>query len=183
MMKNCPFHESNIIAGYFDGTLDARTEEAFSEHLLGCSRCMDALLHLEKDIFLMESMKLQPLPKKLRSGFALFHMVRGQLNLVRNIAGENRFMALPLAQVRGRQKSVHAFEKSGVGLRIEGEGDHTFRIELDGVEGKSILVRRNGRIVERHSAERKRRVVFRYLERGSFSLYIDDREFIHFLVQ
>ncbi len=183
MMKKCPFHESNIIAGYFDGTLDAQTEEAFSEHLLGCSQCMDALLNLEKDMFLMKSMKLGPIPKKLRSGFALFHMVRGQLNLVQNLIGENRFRAIPLAVVRGRERSVHAFEKEGIGLQIEGEGNHTFRLELDGVEGKSILVRRNGRVVERHSAERKQKVAFRYLERGSFSLYINNQEFIHFFVQ
>jgi len=181
-MKNCPFYESNMIAGYFEGALDARTEEAFSEHLLSCSQCMETLLNLEKDMFLMESMKLRPLPKKLRSGFALFHMVHGKLNLVQNLTGENRFIVLPLAVVRGSEKSVYALEKSGVDLRIEGEGGHTFRIELDGVEGKSIVIRRNGRIIERHSAERKN-VSFRYLERGSFILYIDNREFIHLFVQ
>jgi hypothetical protein len=183
MMKNCQFYDANIIAGYFDGTLDDETEAAFSEHLLGCSRCLEALLDLEKDMFLMESMKMGPVPKRHRSGFALFHMVRGRLDIVQNLVGEHRFRELPLTAVRGREHRAHAFERDGISVQVEGEGDHTFRIELDGVAGKNIEVRRNGKIVERHSAEQKQRAIFRYLERGSFALFINNQEFIHFFVQ
>lgn len=182
-MKNCRFYDTDTIAGYFDGTLDAETEAAFSEHLPGCSRCMEALLDLETDLFLMQSMKLGTVPKRYRSGFALFHMVRGRLDIVRNLTGEHRFCELPLPAVRGKGHKAHSFERDGIHVRVEGEDFHTFRVELNGVAGKNIEIRRNGKTVERHSSEQNQRAVFRSLERGSIDLFIDNQEFLHFIVQ
>ena len=71
-MKKCRFHDPHYISQYYEGTLDEETEKAFAEHILKCSECMNALLDLEKDLFLMKELKHDKLPEKYVSGITIF---------------------------------------------------------------------------------------------------------------
>ncbi len=51
-----------LIAMYYDGVLPE--EHAFTTHLLTCKQCIEKLLHLERDLFLIEKFPLIDLPQK-----------------------------------------------------------------------------------------------------------------------
>ena len=61
-MDKCQYDDPSLIAMYYDGVLPE--EQAFSEHLLTCTQCIEKLLNLERDLFLVENMPLIKLPEK-----------------------------------------------------------------------------------------------------------------------
>ena len=51
-MKSCPFEESReLIVMYHDGGMPEELCKRYSEHLLTCKPCMQALLDLRNDLF------------------------------------------------------------------------------------------------------------------------------------
>jgi len=183
-MKSCRFHDPDFITMYYEGVLDEEMERAFSDHLLTCSECMESLLHLESDLALMHSMKLSPLPEAIGLKGAVFQLVHGKLRILQNLIGELRFQPLLLSPMRGKDGAdVHQLEKGGIRFEIEAEGENSFKIELDGVRGKSFFIKQNNRMIERHADEKDEKVAICNLKRGSFSLFINDEKFTQFIVQ
>ncbi len=195
-MKSCRFHDPNYLAMYYDGTLPKDLERIFSDHLLSCSECMEALLHLEGDLFSMRSMEFEPLPVRFAgmrdirkgavdAGAAVFQLMRGTMKLLKNVLGKPSFQPVSLAPVRkkGVETLMYRLEKEEMTLELDADGEETFRLELSGVSGKTVTLARGDRIVQGFSGVREERVSIGNLERGEFKLSIDGKEFIRFDVE
>ncbi|MFW6181774.1 MAG: zf-HC2 domain-containing protein [Spirochaetota bacterium] len=204
-MKPCPCHDPSVLAGYYEGTLDQEQEREFSRHLLTCSRCLEALLNLERDLTLMRSGELRPVPAGRRG--AVFQLGGRGLRLLQDLAGPGGFREVPAAYMRGEGGSgSRAFQvpqaprasqgkgvtqyhltREGVTLSLYpgecGEGRGVFALRLEGVAGKSVLLRGEGRVAERSGAGSRDLVEIENLEPGAYAVYLDDKELARFLVQ
>ena len=61
-MNKCHYDDPYLIAMYYDGVLSE--EHGFNDHLLTCRYCLEKLLHLERDLFLMENIPFIEIPWK-----------------------------------------------------------------------------------------------------------------------
>ena len=61
-MDKCQYRNPSFIAMYYDGVLPE--SHAFTDHLLTCKQCIEKLLNLERDLFLIENMPLIELPQE-----------------------------------------------------------------------------------------------------------------------
>lgn len=195
-MKSCRYNNPDYIAMYYDGVLPEDLEREFSDHLLRCGECMEALLRLEEDLFKMQSMGFSPLPERfagmrerqrerLVSGTAIFELVRGRIRLLRGGAKGPSFQPVYLTPVRGEGEkisSVYRLTNEGMTLEIDGDGEDTFRLELQGIAGKSIVLSKGNRVVESRSRIRDDKIFLSKLEKGKYTLSVDGKVFVSFSV-
>ncbi len=178
-MKKCRFHNPNFISLYYDGLLKEDEKKAFSEHLLTCKQCMYSLLNLEKDLFLMRSLKYKKLPKR-----AVFMLFSEGVKLIKNIAGPVKFKPLVPVPVRGKEESnVYRIEKSNISVDIGSDRENLFNLEISGVMDKSISLYCNGRLIEARAHVKEERVVIYSLERGLYRLVVEEEDFGEFIVE
>lgn len=183
-MKKCQFHEPHYISQYYDGTLDDKTEKAFSEHLLKCTQCMKALLDLDKDLFIMNNVKHNKLPHKYASGKITFQLMPNGIELIKGLGQVNGFQQfVPLPARGGGKGSAYRLEWGDVSVDIMSEGKDRFNIEFNGVSGKKIHLFRNNRLIEARSNIKDRGVIVYNLEKGNYSLVINDQDSIKFTVE
>jgi hypothetical protein len=195
-MKPCPFCDPSVLAGYYEGTLDPEQDREFSRHLLACPRCLEALVGLERDLTLMQFGEFRPLPDT-RSG-AVFQFGRRGLQLLHNPAGPGGFRTVSLAPVWEKKEpapcaperegtTLHALCRGGVTLSVypgeRGDRREVFCIRLEGVAGKSVLLRCEGRVVERRGAGSRDRVDMENLEPGAYTVYVEGTVLAGFVVQ
>ena len=65
-MKSCPFEENReFLVMYHDGVMPEELSESYSEHLLTCKPCMQALLDLRNDLFSMKNVRFVAVPGEL----------------------------------------------------------------------------------------------------------------------
>ncbi|MBN2322645.1 MAG: zf-HC2 domain-containing protein [Spirochaetes bacterium] len=175
-MKRCRYNRPDFIAAYYDGVLPEEERTSFEAHLFTCAECMDALLSLEKDSFLMRSMReyyeAAPAYRPAKS-VALFELVKNGIRLVRNLAEPPVFEHMLPVPARGRTDASSGWYRISrgditVSLR-EGEGER-FDLEVSGIRGKSALLYRFGKLVEAHALSKRDTVVFYRLAKGSYRL-------------
>ncbi len=201
-MKSCRFHKPEIIAMYYDGVLPMEVERQFSEHLTACKDCMESLLNLHNDLFSMHVANYKQLPEKLRmkqiaqkvegqkevphrikDKIAVFKLQGGKMELKRNLLAPWNFKLLKLPQVRGEKASIYHLQKGKVTVELSAEGKDTFKIALAGIQKSNLLLKRNNRIIETHSALESEEISICKLEKGSFLLRINSEDVVQFIVQ
>jgi hypothetical protein len=183
-MKKCRFHDPHYLSQYYDGSLDVETEKAFAEHLLKCNECMKALLDLDRDLFIMNNVKHNKLPHKYASGKITFLLLPKGIELIKGFGHENGFQQfVPLPARGGGKGSAYRLERGDVSVDIMSEGKDRFNIEFNGVFGKKIRLFRNNRLIEARSNIRDRGVIVYNLEKGNYSLVINDQDSIKFTVE
>ncbi len=183
-MKKCRFHDPHYISQYYEGTLDEETEKAFAEHILKCTECMNALMDLEKDLFLMKEVKHNRLPEKYVSGITIFQLVSNGIELVKGYGQVNGFQQfVPLPARGGENRLAYRLERVDVSVDIKSEGKDHFNLEFNGVSGKRIHLYRNKRLIEARSNIKDRGVIMYNLEKGNYSLVINDQDTIKFIVK
>ena len=184
-MKPCPYHDPSVLSGYYEGTLDSDLDREVSRHLPTCPQCLEALMNLERELTLMHAARFRPVPED-RPG-AVFQFRRSGLQVLRNPAGPGGFQPVPLAGTRGSQEgTLHSMHREGVTLYLfpGGRGEQeVFSIRLEGVAGKGVQLREGGRVLERRGAGSRDRVDIENLEPGAYTVYIENRELISFVVQ
>jgi hypothetical protein len=182
-VKECPYHDPEIIARYFDGALDPGAEEEFSKHLFMCPRCMEALVELERDSALMHGVPLKPLPDSL-SRSAVFRLEKTGLRLLKNLFGSEGFTpVLEPAPVRGKGAcTAQRYEKEEVTVDILPGQRDCFSILVDGVRGRTLTLRKGDRIVEKRTGGDEDSLRMDGLGKGEFSLLIDEEGFISFII-
>jgi len=195
-MKSCRYNNPDYISMYYDGVLPEDLEREFSDHLLSCRECMEALLRLEGDLFKMQSMEFSPLPERFAgmreqkrdrvvSGPAIFRLIQGKIRLLRGGAPKPTFQPVYLTPVRREGEkvtSVYRLTKEGITLELDGDGEDTFRLELSGMAGKSVVLSRGNRVVESRSRIRDEKITIGKLERGRYTLSVDGKDFASFSV-
>jgi hypothetical protein len=195
----CRFHNPEYLSLYHDGVLGDREEEEFSRHLLTCTECMEALMQLRRDLFLMETLpadfseatvqqKTQTVPgqAELRpAGLfgiqALFRLAQGGLELLKNMSGEACFVSRRLEHA-GEDESCFVLSREGFEVEVRSEGPELFCIEVAGLQGEKLALYREDRLLEARSNIRGGSAVFHGLARGIYSLAVSGREMIRFQV-
>jgi hypothetical protein len=207
-MKSCPF-ESNpeYIVMYHDGVMPPRLERRFAEHLTTCQSCMETLLNLQNDLFVMGNMGLEPVPGELarRTGVladqgkvsagrigltgassirgAIFKVIHGTLDMIGGRFGTGSFERIPAPAVRGKEQASYGATVLGVRVRLFYEESDRFSVELKGVRSRSVELQREGRPCERHIDLKRDNLVIEGLPRGEYTLSIDDTHVMIFTVQ
>jgi hypothetical protein len=187
MMKKCRFNDPDYISLYYDGALDSEAEKKFSRHILTCKECSGALLALEKDLFLMNSIKLADVPERLRHKRAVFKIIKEGIRIIKNLTGPETFVPLELKATldhRGEgEKKIYRLKTDSIIVDIYGEKDSKFCAEITGTEGKSISLYLSGKKIEAHGHVAEPGVLIDGLERGSYSLMVDEQLILEFDVE
>jgi hypothetical protein len=148
---------------------------------------MEALLNLEKDLFLLSVVKHEQRPKTAHQKVAVFRLLSDTIELVKNLSGRELFQQVDLLPAKGSGKgsvcSVYRIQKQGVTIDIRNESEDLFTLGISGTTGKDFALYRNGRLVEARSHIPVESVAVSHLDRGDFLLKVNQREFIHFLVE
>lgn len=184
-MKKCHYHDPVYISFYYDGALDEEAEKKFSEHLLTCKECMGSLLNLEKDIFFMNTMKFEEPPERDMSRKAVFRLAADGFKLLKNWPGKSNFAPFVMLPAKGdEQKSAqYRMEKNNFIMDIKSEGDDLFTIELSGVSGGKVSLYKGSRLIEARSNIKEASVILYNLEKGSYSLVVENQDSIEFVVE
>jgi hypothetical protein len=207
-MKSCPF-ESNpeYIVMYHEGVMPSRLERRFADHLTTCQSCMETLLNLQNDLFLMDNMGGEPIPGELarRTGVladqgkisaarvgltgaseklgALFKVIHEKLDMVGGKFGTGSFERIPAPAVRGKEQTSYEATVLGVRVRLFYEESDRFSVELKGVHRRSVELQREGRPCESHIDLKRDSFMIEGLPRGEYTLSIDDTHVMTFTVQ
>jgi hypothetical protein len=164
--------------------MDGETEKAFTEHLLKCSECMNTLLSLDKDLFIMDKVKHNKIPRRYAVGQTTFQLVSNGIELIKGFGQENGFQQFAPLPARGGVKgSAYRLKQGDVSVDIMSEGRDRFNITFNGVFGKKVRLFRNNRLIEARSNIRDRGVTVYNLEKGNYSLVINDQDSIKFIVE
>jgi hypothetical protein len=204
-MKSCPFDENpEYVIMYRDGAMPPSMEKAFAAHLTHCRTCMETLLNLNNDLFIMQNAEMHPLPPELagdplekeapdecrpQRGEAAFRLVDGVLTLLHGHTEAREFRPKRLAPVLGEGEFVEQeprvlFETlcEGVTVSLYADGRDSFCLQLQGIRGRAMSLDREGRLLERHSNVQSDRLSVQGLEKGRYGLRIDDEYGIHFSI-
>ena len=182
-MGACRFNDPEYLALYRDGALDENAERAFTEHLLTCRECAEALFNLERDLALMEMLEYKALPAAHALRKTVFRLISEGIELVKTAAGWGEFTPFVLRPARGGTGKVFRCEKEEIRVDIGSDAPDRFTIEISGVRGKRLTLFREKRVVEAHARIREERVFFHDLERGRYSLSIDGGAPVEFAVE
>lgn len=183
-MRECQFHDPYYISSYYDGHLSEDDSRTFTDHLLTCKDCMDSLLNLERDLFLLKNVNLKEVPIKTKTERAVFRLLSEGIKLLKNLDGELAFHPVALLPVRGTKVSdVYKINKQGIEVEIRGEDENLFSMELSGVKGKKVSINRDNRLVESHSRIGEEKLTIYNLERGNYSLVVEDEDLLMFSVE
>jgi hypothetical protein len=187
MMKKCRFNDPDYISLYYDGALDSEAEKRFSEHVLTCKECSGALVALEKDLFLMNSMKLMDVPERLRHRRAVFKLLKDGIQLIKNLTGPDLFIPLELkdtlSQKGDKEKTIYRLKTDVMNVDIFGDKDGKFCAEITGAEGKSFYLYLDGKKIEAHGHVNEPSVLIDRLEKGKYSLVAGERLILEFDVE
>jgi hypothetical protein len=186
---------------YYDGVMPRDVEKQFSEHLPACKDCMESLLNLHNDLFSMHVTNYKQLPDRLRMKYmalmgkgqkevshritgkiAIFKLLGGKMELKQNLLSPWSFKLLQLSQARGEKASIYHLQKGKVTVELSAEGEDTFKIALAGIQKSDLILKRNNRIIETHSAIESEEISICNLEKGSFLLRINSEDVIQFIV-
>jgi hypothetical protein len=175
-MNRCRYNRPDIIAAYYDGVLPEEEITAFEAHLYTCAECMDALVSLEKDSFLMQRMRAHYMSAPPAEGRAFFKMVKNGIRLVRNLAETPGFeQMLPVPARGGRESTSRGYTlvrgKITVSVR-GGEGDR-FDLEISGIRGKRTSLYCSGMLIEAHALSKRDTVCFYRLPKGAYRLAVE----------
>ncbi len=182
-MKKCRFNDPYFISLYHDGALDKETEKMFSEHLITCQKCTGALMNLERDLFFMNTMKFSEVPAYLEKRGAVFKLIADGIRLIKNLTGQNVFVPVQALAVRGDEKYLYRFKTEDIKVDIRSEGGDIFTADISGISGMSISLYREERLVEARAHITESKLVIQNLERGSYSLLVDDNGIVEFIVE
>jgi Fe-S oxidoreductase len=187
MMKKCRFNDPDYLSLYYDGALDGEAEKKFSEHIMTCKECSAALLALERDLFLMKSMKLEDVPEGLKYRRAVFRLAEEGLRIIKNLAGPVTFVPLELkATLDSREegeKKRYRLKTDSVVVDVFAGGGSMFSAEITGTAGKSLSLYLDGKKIEAHGHVAEPGVLIDGLGRGRYSLMVDERLILEFDVE
>lgn len=183
-MKKCGLYDSDTISLYYDGKLLPDAQRAFSEHLLTCNECAQALLDLERDLFLMHNLKHERVPeKKAKKGF-VFELIGDSIRLITGLYEGSSVKQLGLIPVRGEAGGkAYRIERKDISVEIWNDGDGLFSLEVSGIYGKSFSLYCGRRLVEAKANVQESKVIVYKLQKGSYSLRIDNRIVFDFEVR
>jgi hypothetical protein len=196
-MKSCPFDENReFLVMYHDGVLPEELCRSYSEHLLTCKPCMQALLDLRNDLFSMENARFVAVPGELgalaeedaaekmtRARKAVFRFMRGVLRLVDNPPGPGGFTLQVVPEFMGRRVgSVYQRESRDFLLSVLQEEEHRFSIVVQGLAGRSFTLVRDGMVIEGHAPVQEDLLVLGELGCGDYELRVDDEVIVLFRV-
>jgi len=181
-MKKCKYNNPDIISSYYEGILGKDLEKKFSNHLLACEQCTRALLNLEKDVFLMNTMEFKNIIKKAGAENTVFQLVSKDIKLIKSLNG--LFFTPVLLPTRGTEKGhIYRMEKNDIKVSI-GTGEvNLFYIEISGVYGKSVSLFCNNRLVEAKANMDSEKEVIPNLMRGRYAIIINGKKVIDFTVK
>jgi hypothetical protein len=182
-MEGCRFNDPEYLALYHDGALDEKTEKVFTEHLLTCEECAEALFNLERDLALMEMLEYRKLPAAHSRRKTVFCLISEGIDLVKTAAGWGEFTPFVLHPARGGTRKVFRCEREGIRIDIGSDTPDRFTMEISGVRGKRLTLFRDKRVVEARTRIREERILFHDLERGRYSLSIDGGVPVEFVVE
>jgi hypothetical protein len=199
-MKNCPFEGNpDFIVMYHDGAMPRELEKRFSDHLVTCRSCMEALLNLQNDLFSMQTSGFVPVPRDLAvlteepsSGKgvsarrALFRFIGGALHLVENPPVTGGFKLHQMPEFLGREGATgnaYRWEGQGVAVYLQQQGEGRFTMVLQGLSGRSVTLLQNGRVIESHAHAQEDHLAMGDLTCGSFEIHVDDEIILLFLVE
>jgi len=195
-VEKCRFHNPEFLSLYHDGALEESEQREFSRHLLTCRECMEALLQLDRDLFLMETASMEKVPKesldsqeslesdrslKTAGSRVLFRLVGEGIELIRNLEGEGAFYPRRFAHAGGEELSFEV-KRGALELEIRNEGQESFSLEIKGLAGERVDLYCEGRLIESRSSIRRKSTAFLGLERGNYSVSIGGLEVIRFEV-
>jgi hypothetical protein len=196
-MKSCPFEENReFLVMYHDGVMPEELCESYSEHLLTCKPCMQALLDLRNDLFSMENARFVAVPGELgalaeedaagkmaSARKAVFRFIRGVLHLVENPPESGAFTLQVVPEFLGRRVGgVYQREAQDFLLSLLQEEEHRFGIVIQGLAGRSFTLVRDGRVIEGHTPVQEDHLVLGDLGCGDYELHVDDEVIILFRV-
>ena len=186
-MKKCRFNDPDYLSLYYDGVLDSEAEKRLSEHILTCKVCAGTLLSLEKDLFLMNSMKLMDVPEGLRHKRAVFKLLKDGIRIIKNLSGPDLFIPLELKHTLGQnmneEKPIYRQKTDVMNVDIFGDKGGKFCTEITGVEGKSFSFYLEGKKIEAHGHVTQPSVLIDGLEKGKYSLMVGKRLILEFDVE
>jgi hypothetical protein len=182
-MEGCRFNDPEYLALYHDGALDERTERAFTEHLLTCEFCAEALFNLERDLALIKMLEFKAVPAAHAMRKTVFRLLAEGIELIKTAAGWGGFTPFVLHPARGGSRKGYRYEKEGVRVDIESNAPERFTIEVSGVRGKRITLFRDKRVVEARARIREEKIFFHDLEKGRYALSIDGGMRVQFDVE
>jgi hypothetical protein len=199
-MKNCPFKGNpNFIVMYHDGVMPAELEKRFSDHLVTCRPCMEALLSLKNDLFSMRTSGFVPVPQDLAvpveecaggrgisSRRALFRFIRGALRLVESPPGPGGFKLHEMPEFLEKQGvtgKAYRWGEGGVVVYLQQEGENRFNVVVQGLAGRSVTLLQNGRVFESHARVQEDNLAMGGLTCGSFEIAVDDEIILLFHVE
>ena len=183
-MKKCRFNDPDYISLYYDGALESEAEKRFSEHILTCKVCAGALMALEKDLFLMNSMKLMDVPERLRHRRAVFKLLTEGIRIIKNLNGPDLFFPLELKDTLGQkgdeEKTIYRLKTDTMNVDIFGDKGGKFCAEITGAVGKSFSFYLDGKKIEAHGHVTEPSVLIDGLEKGKYSLVAGERLILEF---
>ena len=196
-MKSCPFEESReLIVMYHDGVMPEELCKRYSEHLLTCKPCMQALLDLRNDLFSMENARFVAVPGELGelaeegaagkaapARKAVFSFIRGVLRLVENPPEPGAFTQQAVPEFLGRRVGgMYQREARDFVLSLLQEEEYRFSIVIQGLVGRSFTLVRDGSVIEGHAPVQEDHLVLGDLGRGDYELRVDDEAIVLFRV-
>ena len=171
-MNGCRYNRPDVIAAYYDGVLPDEERIAFETHLYTCFECMDALLSLEHDSFLMRRMNALGVDGPVQRR-AFFKLVKNGIRLVRNLAGAPGFehvLPVPARGGRDTTSGCYRLSRGAFTVLVKGGEKDRFDLEVSGIRGSRASLYCSGRLVEARSLSKHDTVCFYRLETGAYLL-------------
>jgi hypothetical protein len=205
-MKSCPFDSNpEYISMFHDGAMPQDMEQRFSDHLVTCSTCSEALLNLQNDLFKLRITDFEPVPAGLAPEARqdadreaavdvagtkpLFRFIKGVMTLVEGLSVEGEFSLQEIPVVRGEARTVRSVyhrmpkpQEQPVGMYLISSEENRFSLELRGIRSHIVALTRNRRVIEQRIDHETDRMTIEGLERGDYTLMIDDEVFSVFRV-
>jgi len=183
-MDSCSFNHPHIIAGYYEGTLPENEKKAFSEHLLTCSECMESLLNLEREVFLMHNIPFAGLPEGLGGKKAIFCLMKEGLKILKNLGGKQVFVPVSFVPARGNKRyNAYSLKSGDILINIIGREEQRFDLEIGEVKGKNLILYRENRVVEAHHFCSEEKIRISRLKPGDYTLKINNSQVVSFNIE
>jgi len=181
-LKRCKYNDPYIISSYYEGLLEDNLKEEFNNHLLACEECMNSLLNLEKDLFLMNTVKYKNIARGSEFSGVVFKFLEKGIRLVKDIDG--LFSRPTLIPVRGKKdKGLYKMKKDGIEVNIGSVEKNLFYIELSGVYKKNFSLFCNKKLIEARANLDREKEIIQNLEKGKYTININDKKLIDFDVE
>jgi len=185
-MTHCNYGTPEKLARYFENKMGNEERRRFERHLVECKNCLESLLLLEKDLFLMHGTPFKRLPQHLKMKNAIFNLSRNGLKLVRNILDLNNFTPISYAPARGqdlREAKGYILIKNKFSLEIIAKEKRDFMLEISGKLLEEVRVYRGNRLIDAIALSKPQVVTIENLAPGDYSIWINGREFVSFEVR